>query len=59
MKNSAASFHLLFRFRDLVADTIGVCQRSCRCAKKEKRPQVAVHAVSVMRVGPSVSPIRR
>ena len=35
------------------------CQNSCRCAKKEDDSMSSFHAVSMMRVGPSVSPIRR
>lgn len=32
----------------------GNFQSSCRCAKKVKQLETASHAVSVMRVGPSV-----
>ncbi len=34
-------------------------QNSCRCAKKEDDSMSLFHAVSMMRVGPLVSPIRR
>jgi len=34
-------------------------QNCCRCAKKTKQPRLRSHAVSMMRAGPSVSPIRR
>lgn len=36
----------------------GSCQCNCRCAKKASYWEVSRHAVPVMRVGPSVSPIR-
>lgn len=54
----ASSLNNLATFLSALGDR-PLGQNSCRCAKKTKRLWLCSHAVSMMRAGPSVSPIRR